>query len=486
MKILGKLKIRTRLNLVVSVMAMVLVFGLAYTAYIFERNRVYREVDFRTFQRLELLADISEMVLDKSKSENFGSVEQRLGKPFSDKDYYDSGYFFLFSSSDGVIIHPNEASIGEDESLAKEFLQTSERKLMTNIQGIGGSEEVLLYSHKLPSRKMHVIAKVYAADAYNEIRNMVRAMFIFAPIAYGLFFLVILLFSNTIVKPLKRGVSFAKDLSEGDLTAHLSVTNLDEVGVLSQSLNDMVAKLKDVIESIKESGSKVGDNSEQVTNASQELASGANEQASTVEELASSIEEVTSSIEQVTESASRANRITNEASQKIQRIGQSASKSDNAVKQIADKIRIITDISFQTNILALNAAVEAARAGEHGKGFSVVASEVQKLAERSKNAADEISSLSSRTLSVTQQANSLLYKLIPNVQKTADMIDEVMATSTEQRTNMDQINTSIQELNNSSQENSVAAEQLATGAESLKEHAGGFFDLIKFFKLNKG
>lgn len=197
------------------------------------------------------------------------------------------------------------------------------------------------------------------------------------------------------------------------------------------------------------------------------------------------MEEITSSIDQVNQSAAEANGITEDIAKRMYKVGESALKSQNAVMSISEKIRIITDISFQTNILALNAAVEAARAGEHGKGFSVVAGEVRKLAERSKLAADDISALSNKTVKVTSQANMLLQKLIPEVKLTANLIQEVAAIASEQIKSMDTVNVSIQELNQVSQQNAVAAEELSTGAETLNEQAKSFLSTISFFKLRK-
>jgi methyl-accepting chemotaxis protein len=312
---------------------------------------------------------------------------------------------------------------------------------------------------------------------------MVVTMLGFAPVAFSLFFIVVIFFSNTLIRPLRSGVSFAKEISEGNLTATISVERHDEIGTISLTLNKMAIKLNEVVVGIKNISKDVSLSSSQISVGSQSLASGSNEQATTVEELASSIEELTSTLGLVTENAIGANKITEEAANKIVKIGDSSIKSNQAVTQISERIKIITEIAFQTNILALNAAVEAARAGEYGKGFSVVASEVRKLAERSKQAADEISSLSIQTLGITSKANALLQKLIPEVQRTATLIDEVVATATEQQRTIDTVNVSIQELNDVSQQNSNAADGLATGGDKLNEQANEFLEMIKFFRV---
>ena len=194
------------------------------------------------------------------------------------------------------------------------------------------------------------------------------------------------------------------------------------------------------------------------------------------------MEEMAANIQQNTENAQRTDNISNKVSQGVKEVGSASKESLVSIKNIAEKISIINDIAFQTNILALNAAVEAARAGEHGKGFAVVAAEVRKLAERSKIAADEIVSLASTSVEVTEGSAKLLETLIPDIGETARLVQEITSASIEQSSGANQVNNAIQQLNHVVQQNAEASQQMAHSSEELKTFADGLKKTIRYFK----
>jgi methyl-accepting chemotaxis protein len=289
-----------------------------------------------------------------------------------------------------------------------------------------------------------------------------------------------------ITRPVMQGVAFAKRMAEGDFTTLLEIDQKDEIGVLARALNDMVAHLRAVVADVRSATDNVAAGSEELSASSETLSQGATEQAAAIEEVSSSMEEMASNIKQNADNAVQTEKIALQAAKDAQEGGVAVGKAVTAMKNIAEKIGIIEEIARQTNLLALNAAIEAARAGEHGKGFAVVAAEVRKLAERSGNAAGEISELSSSTVTVSEKAGEMLMKLVPDIQRTAELVQEIAAATGEQNAGADQINKAIQQLDQVIQQNASASEEMASTSEELSSQAQQLQQTMSFFRVDEG
>ncbi len=287
----------------------------------------------------------------------------------------------------------------------------------------------------------------------------------------------------SIVKPLNEGVTFAQTIGNGDLTAELNIKQKDEIGLLAEALNTMAVNLKNIVISIKDNANDLVSSCDNVKSSSLQLSKGSADQAASAEEVSTSIEEMVANIDQNTDNAIETEKITVETAKDVNIADGLSSSAADSMKSVAEKITIIGDIAFQTNILALNAAVEAARAGEHGRGFSVVAAEVRKLAERSKVAADEIHDLVNNGLKVSQEAGEKSRLLVPDIEKTTQLIKEISAASVEQKTGAEQINMAMQQLNMITQENASSSDELTQSAEQLTSLADRLKEAVSFFTI---
>jgi methyl-accepting chemotaxis protein len=286
--------------------------------------------------------------------------------------------------------------------------------------------------------------------------------------------------------PIRKSVDFAKEISMGDLTSSIEVTQKDEVGMLAESLAEMLHWLRDIVEEVKTASDNVASGSMHLNVSSQDMSSGAAEQASSAEEASSSMEEMVANIRQNADNAMTTEKMARKAASDAIESGSAVTETVQAMEQIAQKIGIIEEIARQTNLLALNAAIEAARAGEHGKGFAVVASEVRKLAERSQSAAAEINEISSNSMEVAHNAGTMLAQLVPDIQRTAELVQEISAASNEQNIGAEQINRAIQELDSVIQKNSAASEEMASTSEELSAQAEQLQRSISFFNTGNG
>lgn len=275
----------------------------------------------------------------------------------------------------------------------------------------------------------------------------------------------------------------AEKVAAGDLSISVSKVG-QNVGAM-KSINEMVHRLRDVVTNVISGTNYITDASQQMSSTSQQLSQGASEQASSVEEVSSTMEEIAANIAQNTDNSQHTEQISVKAEQGIREVAGIAKRATEANTVIAEKINIINDIAFQTNILALNAAVEAARAGEHGKGFAVVAAEVRKLAERSKVAADEIVGLAAESLKLAEDAGKSMGETLPNVEKTTSLVQEISAASVEQNNGAAQINNAVQQLNTVTQQNAAASEEMATSAEELSSQAEQLSQLVSFFNIGE-
>ncbi len=304
-------------------------------------------------------------------------------------------------------------------------------------------------------------------------------------LAIGLGLVVTRVIKNQVGGEPREAAEIAQRVAGGDLSVEVRTAHGDSTSMMA-AIKDMVGKLGEIIGQVRDNAEALVGASDQLSATAQSLSQGASEQAASVEETSASMEEMSASIAQNNENSKVTGDIATRSAKDAVEGGQSVRETVAAMKQIAKKIAIIDDIAYQTNLLALNAAIEAGRAGEHGKGFAVVAAEVRKLAERSQVAAEEIGELASGSVGLAEKAGVLLEAIVPSIQKTADLVQEIAAASAEQNSGVGQINGALTQITQAVQQNAAASEELASTSEEVNAQAQELQTSMEFFKLAGG
>jgi len=413
-----------------------------------------------------------------------------------------TGYGWIMDNTGLMIAHANAKAImtlnatnadkdgarGMD-ALAKRVL--SEEAGHGTYYNANGQQMTIFYVRVPNTPRWTLGVSVPTAEINATATALTNLLLLILLVAIVLSVLVSILIARSIVKPIKLVVKAMDDMSKGDLALiHVDiaerdkvVARRDELGTLGKSIRELLGSLREIVSGIKASSNEVSSGSQQLSNTAQGLSQGANEQAASIEELSASVEELASTIRQNADNTKQADALSRKIALNAEASGKSVEQTVASMKEIASKIGIIEEIASQTNMLALNAAIEAARAGEAGKGFAVVASEVRKLAERSAKAAGEINELSKKSVTVAGEAGRRLDELVPDIKKTAELIQEISAASGEQSSGAEQLAKGVSQMDTVMQQNASSSEELAATAEELAGQAMKLSDVIGFFEM---
>ncbi|OAM80146.1 hypothetical protein A3840_01940 [Devosia elaeis] len=374
------------------------------------------------------------------------------------------------------------AAMEKGNAIAIQRSQYNATEIVDNIGAPLRAEAVATLDRIVARNQQNVATALSDADIlYENSRAFLIALLIGSIIIAAVAAIWIVV---SISRALSSAVQLAEEVAEGNLNATATARSDDEVGDLIKTLNAMTQKLREVVSEVTAAARNVAAGSQEMSATAEQLSQGATEQASSTEEASASMEEMAATIKQSADNASQTEKIARQSAADAIASGEAVNNAVTAMQTIAEKIMVVQEIARQTDLLALNAAVEAARAGEHGRGFAVVASEVRKLAERSQTAAAEISTLSGTTVKAAQSAGEMLGKLVPDIQRTAELVEEISAGSREQNAGAAQINTAIQQLDKVTQQNTSAAEEMSATSEELASQAEQLQSAISYFRVD--
>jgi methyl-accepting chemotaxis protein len=419
---------------------------------------------------------------------------QSLSDLISDQKLYTSGFATIVSNELQVAGHKEKEMIGKDlaelldKNLEKvvESVKKGESYYYTGVSNSTGDKVLRSFTPVIlgnSATPWSVMVEIPMKEITASARKLVFLMIIISSISTLLIIFVVYMLAKAITGPIEKSAEFAREIANGNLDADINVKQrTDEIGDMISAQKDMAAKLKYTLKKIYQSAENIFAASQSINATSMSLSEGANEQAASTEEVTASMEEMVSSINQNADNAKQTEAIAGKASKDIEQGSVAVIASVDAMKKIAEKISIIGVIAEKTDLLAINAAIEAARAGEHGKGFAVVASEIRKLAERSQEAAKQIDDLTVSTVKIADQSGTELQKIVPDIQKTATLVQEISVASMEQNEGANQIINAITQLNTVTQANVSVSEEMATSSEELFTQAEELKKLIAFYK----
>lgn len=470
----------------IGVLIIVTEFVAFFALGVFYINRFTSQIQSGLKQNFQTPAYLmSKGLLRYESAENKAIIEKLVGETIEDCIVIGANgkiYFSLNSDYNGKsksevpILAGYDALDQEIESDVFQTIQDENGKSFVTISPLS-LEDGKFLGHLFIYAKMDRIAKEKASIIWIFIIGSMLCLIITSAV---IIFLFNYYFTGRINSVLKR----LTEIQGGILAKNkLKVHSEDEIGMLSKAINNLNDKLREIVSQITSGAVKVNGSSNQINNISVKVASGSSQQASSAEEVSSAVEEMAAMIENNTANAEQTQEISIKAAEGIQQLLLKEEESLKYIENISEKISIVNDIAFQTNILALNAAVEAARAGDHGRGFAVVAGEVRRLAENSRVAADEITQLSEKAVDINNATHDFMMKLAPEIERTSQLVNDIAMSGNEQNSGAAQINSAIQELNLVIQEYVTTAEEMSRNSNVLKSEAHELEQSIMYFKV---